>query len=258
MTTRAQLDRDDRPMPIKLGGKMVRLYVMVSIAIAYSPECLAADDPAPSKTVLPRIEMQDVPLIDAIKNLARQAGINYILDPRVLSFLTTSDGRPAPQRTVSVLWTNVSASEGLSRVLKQNRLAPIPNPATFISRIVFTNQVVQPASLPTWLAASNEVLPLIVIDDVPLIHVIQNVARQAKLNVTVDPKLPVSSADHDGWTISDCHVSVRWENVTATQALVAVLDNYNLLLVQELATSSARIVPKTHARAGPGSAPNEK
>jgi hypothetical protein len=258
MTTRAQLDRDDRPMPIKLAGNMVRLYVMLSIAVAYSPACLPADDPGPSKTVLPRIEMQDVPLVHAIKNLARQAGINYILDPRVLSFLTTSDGRPAMPRTVSVLWTNVSASDGLSRLFKQHRLTPIPNPATFISRIVFTNQPVQPASFPTWLAATNEVLPLIVIDDVPLIHVIQNVARQAKINVTVDPKLPVSSADRAGETISDCHVSVRWENVTATQALVAVLDNYDLLLVEEPATSSARIVAKTHAGAGRGSAPTEK
>jgi hypothetical protein len=254
MTTRAQGDRNDRVMRIQIGGKMVRL-IMLFIAAAFSPECLAADDPGPSKTLVPRIEMQDVPLLDAIKNLARQAGINYILDPRVLS--STSDARPA-QRTVSVLWTNVSKSEALSRLFKQHRLTLIPNPATSISRIVFTNQAARAASFPTWLAGTNEVLPLIVIDDVPLIHVIQNVARQAKINVTVDPKLPVPSAGRAGGTISDCQVSVRWENVTATQALVAVLDNYDLLLIQEPATSSARIVAQTHAETGVGAAPNKE
>jgi len=40
--------------------------------------------------VIPLIVMDDVPLTDAIKNLARQAGLNYILDPKV------AFGQPRP------------------------------------------------------------------------------------------------------------------------------------------------------------------
>ena len=42
----------------------------------------AAAAPAPGATI-PLIQFQDVPLTTAIDNLARQAGINYILDPKV-------------------------------------------------------------------------------------------------------------------------------------------------------------------------------
>ena len=42
-----------------------------------------AEPVAPAAVVIPTIVMDEVPLTDAIKNLARQAGLNYILDPKV-------------------------------------------------------------------------------------------------------------------------------------------------------------------------------
>ena len=43
----------------------------------------ATNVPAPPVASIPLIQFQDVPLTTAIENLARQAGINYLLDPKI-------------------------------------------------------------------------------------------------------------------------------------------------------------------------------
>jgi hypothetical protein len=73
--------------------------------------------------------------------------------------------------------------------------------------------------------AKNEVIPLIEMEKVPLTDAIRQLARQARLNILLDPRL--SAAPFDRMT-----VSIRWENVTAQEALAALLDNYGLVLVE--------------------------
>jgi len=74
-------------------------------------------------------------------------------------------------------------------------------------------------------SANNEVIPLIEMENVPLSDAIRQLARQARLNVVLDPRL--SQPPFVRQT-----VSVRWEAVTARDALVALLDNYGLVLVE--------------------------
>ena len=51
---------------------------------AAAPAAAPADtNAAPAVSAIPLIEFQDVPLTVAIENLARQAGINYLLDPKI-------------------------------------------------------------------------------------------------------------------------------------------------------------------------------
>lgn len=82
---------------------------------------------------------------------------------------------------------------------------------------------------------ADEPVPLIVIDDVPLTDAIRNLARQSNLNFQFDPRISSSNQPN---------VSLRFENVTATEALQAVLDNYGLSLVKDTKTRIARITPK--------------
>lgn len=74
-------------------------------------------------------------------------------------------------------------------------------------------------------SAKDNVIPLIEMRDVPLADAIRQVARMARLNVILDPML--SQAPY-----SDMTVSVRWEQVTAREALIALLDNYELTLIE--------------------------
>lgn len=95
------------------------------------------------------------------------------------------------------------------------------------------------------------VIPLIVMDEVPLSDAIKNLARQANINYMLDPKLSYGQPGPDGKIVPQPSVSIRWENVTAEQALNAMLNNYNLTLVDDPKTHIARVTVKDPAAAPP-------
>jgi len=100
-------------------------------------------------------------------------------------------------------------------------------------------------------ANTPAVIPLIVMDDVPLTDAIKNLARQAGLNYMLDPKLSFAQAGPDGKTMGQPMVSIRWENITAEQALSALLNNYNLQLVTDQKTKIARVTVRDPAAPDP-------
>jgi hypothetical protein len=74
------------------------------------------------------------------------------------------------------------------------------------------------------LSARDDVVPLIEMREVPLTDALQQVAGMGHLNIILDPKL--SQAPYNTMA-----VSIRWEKVTAREALIALLDNYDLVLI---------------------------
>lgn len=87
-------------------------------------------------------------------------------------------------------------------------------------------------------------IPLIEFQDVPLTVAIENLARQAGINYLLDPKIGFGQPDQNGQIKVEPTLSIRWENVTAEQALLALLNNYDLQLVQDPRTKIARISTK--------------
>ena len=79
--------------------------------------------------------------------------------------------------------------------------------------------------VPSNSAATDEIIPLVEMDNVRLPDALQQMARKARLNVILDPRLSTPP-------FSQLMISVRWENVTAREALTALLDNYDLRLVE--------------------------
>ncbi len=109
-------------------------------AVAPAPD--AAVVAAPAKPVAPQpgaiiplIVMDDVPLTDGIRNLARQAGLNYILDPKIGFGQPGPDGKPIPQPSVSIRWENVSAEQALNALLNTYSLQLLEDPKSKIARI---------------------------------------------------------------------------------------------------------------------------
>jgi type II secretory pathway component GspD/PulD (secretin) len=95
------------------------------------------------------------------------------------------------------------------------------------------------------------VIPLIVMEDVPLTDAIRNLARQANLNYMLDPKLGYGQPTPDGKITPQPSVSIRWENITAEQALTALLNNYSLQLVEDPKSRIARVQIKDPAAPEP-------
>ncbi|MGH8024297.1 MAG: secretin N-terminal domain-containing protein, partial [Limisphaerales bacterium] len=87
-------------------------------------------------------------------------------------------------------------------------------------------------------------IPLIEFQDVPLTVAIENLARQANINYLLDPKIGYGQPDQNGQVKADPTLSIRWENVTAEQALLALLNNYDLQLIRDPKTAIGRITMK--------------
>jgi type II secretory pathway component GspD/PulD (secretin) len=105
-----------------------------------------------------------------------------------------------------------------------------------------------PAAANTSSAAQpGTVIPLIVMDDVPLTDAIRNLARQAGINYMLDPKIGYGQTGVDGKITAQPSVSIRWENITAEQALTALLNNYTLQLVEDPKSKIARVTTKDPA-----------
>jgi len=92
-------------------------------------------------------------------------------------------------------------------------------------------------------AAGAELVPLIVIDDVPLLDAVKNLARQAGLNYLPDPSLSTIT--------NQPNVTLRLENVSAMDALTAVLDTYKLQIVHDPRIKVSRITVKDPKAADP-------
>lgn len=101
-------------------------------------------------------------------------------------------------------------------------------PAMFARDVKSTFAIVLAAVLAIVAArASDAAAPLIELNKAPLPEALRQLARQAKMNVILDPR--ISQPPY-----RDIAVTVRWENVTAREALLALVDNYGLVLVESL------------------------
>lgn len=92
--------------------------------------------------------------------------------------------------------------------------------------------------------SSPETIPLIQFQDVPLTVAIENLARQASINYLLDPRIGYGQPDQNGQIKAEPTLSIRWENVTAEQALLALLNNYDLQLIKDPKTGIGRITMK--------------
>jgi type II secretory pathway component GspD/PulD (secretin) len=100
-------------------------------------------------------------------------------------------------------------------------------------------------------AQPGSVIPLIQFQDVPITTAIENLARQAAINYILDPNVGYGQPDEKGVVRVQPNISIRWENLTAEQALNALLNNYGLQLVEDPKTKIARVTKKDPAAPDP-------
>jgi len=155
---------------------------------------------------------------------------------------------PAPEASAKPADAAATPAAEAPAVAANNNQPPATTPAPD------TNQPPTTAPAPaqnTGTPQPGAVIPLIVMDDVPLTDAIKNLARQAGLNYMLDPKIGFGQPGPDGKVVAQPSVSIRWENITAEQALNALLNNYSLQLVDDAKTHIARITIKDPAAPDP-------
>jgi len=93
-------------------------------------------------------------------------------------------------------------------------------------------------------AAAVDQTTRIQFQDIPITSAIENLARQAGINYLMDPKIGYGQPDANGQIKTEPSLSIRWENITPEEALIAVLDNYGLQLVEDPRTKIDKITIK--------------
>ncbi|MBP9900057.1 MAG: hypothetical protein KBH45_01260, partial [Verrucomicrobia bacterium] len=134
-------------------------------------------------------------------------------------------------------------------VLAQNEPAAAAAPPT--PTVTAAPPAAEPAPPPPSALASGAVIPLIQFQDVPLTTAIENLARQAGINYILDPKVGYGQPDEKGQMRTQPNISIRWENLTAEQALTALITTYGLQIVDDPKSKIARVTIKDPAAAEP-------
>lgn len=147
---------------------------------------------------------------------------------------------------------NTNAAAALPATNSVTETAPAPAPApvainTNGNAAVIPTDTSNPGPAPesaTNAPATNANIPLIQFSDVPITTAIENLARQAGINYMLDPKIGYGQPDASGQIKAEPQLSIRWENISAESALLALLDNYGLQLVVDKKTSIDRVALK--------------
>jgi hypothetical protein len=177
--------------------------------------------------------------------LAREAGLNIQFDPLLARRLDVE---------VTVKWTNLTLRRALQTLLDiwDMQLNQIPGNPIFRVVPKDSNEagprwtrvnLLENAPTNGEAAATNQVRPEIALNDISLMDAIGQLARQARLNIEYDPAL-VNRKAADGTLIMSSKVVEKWKNVTARQALQALLDGHGLEITQAPGLPIYRIAAK--------------
>jgi len=139
----------------------------------------------------------------------------------------------------------IGTNEAASTIITSNTVAAASAAAsTNEAASVTTSNATAAASSSNPQPSGPASIPLIQFQDVPITTAIENLARQAGINYLLDPKIGYGQPDANGQVKPEPTLSIRWENITAEQALKALLNNYGLQLTEDRQTHIGRITVK--------------
>lgn len=170
------------------------------------------------------------------------AGMASVLIARAQT--NTASAQPVDNTNAAVATASDTNSAPATNSLPEAApAAPVADTNAATTTITTTSNAVLATATGTN-AAAPENIPLIQFSDVPITTAIEHLARQAGINYMLDPKIGYGASDASGQVKQEPTLSIRWENITAESALLALLDNYGLQLVVDKKTGIDRVAPK--------------
>jgi len=214
------------------------------------PSALRTNGPAGDE-VIETIELFDLPLTAAIRQLAMLAELNIQFDSALLN-QQAADGTPLSPPSVRERWRRVSPNQALQALLDNYGWQMEQNPNTPIVRIRARDPN---AAGPPWTrvnlleeattagAALNEEVETLSFSDLPVPDVIRQLAALVGWNVQFDPRLThPQDADHHPLPIPT--LNETWKNLTPVQALQRTLDMNGWQMTQIPGNPILRVVAK--------------
>src|SRR6267142_1116789 len=124
--------------PVVIGASNAPVEVVAAEASATNNAA------TPEVASIPLIQFQEVPITTAIENLARQANINYLLDPKIAYGQPDQNGQIKPEPTLSIRWENITAEHALTALLDNYGLQMVSDAKTKIFRITVKDPAAPP------------------------------------------------------------------------------------------------------------------
>ena len=171
----------------------------------------------------PVVAFSDAPISVCIENLSRRIGVNYLLKPTMAKLWSES-----PEPVINLRVENANLREVLTRLVELNRLAWREIPGTGLACIMPVAETNLPvdAAILKWmtnnLVETNLQDFVISFAETPLDTALEILARRAGGKFDIAPHLL------DGSRLPETISSLRWENVSCRQAIVALCVNYDL------------------------------
>lgn len=190
---------------------------------------------------------QSVPTMNSIE-LVGDSGTSSAVNPDVVARQNPAAIAPAVggaeeknsnQQDLDPAPTNTSQVKTSPEALPVQPVIPGFDPAPFLAAEKAVVETI------TNTAPADEVILELKYDDIELLDLIKSLALQAELNILFDPTL-VNPTGADGLVAPQPIVpAFRMTNVTAKQALEAILDNYSYQMIHDPKTKTFRITTKT-------------
>lgn len=172
---------------------------------------------------VPLIEFESVPLTVALENLARQWGINYMVDPYLNRLQFDAYGAVRPDLQITAAWTNVTAEKAFRIICRRYSLTMARDTNTSVLLVRVPGHDVNFVTADLFKNSKDtNIIPLIEFQEVPLFIGLKNLATQAGLKCIFSPRVESSRQV----------VDLCWEKITATQALAAICENFDLNVVR--------------------------
>lgn len=188
------------------------------------------------------IQFTDVPLDVCLQALAREAGINYLLDPRIGWGTPDKNGVIRQPPTLTYRWEHITPAQGFF-ALCENYGFEAEQDA--FHQILFVRAKGHPISICTNLAIVNSGTNSsgnLKFDNTPIDIALQALANKAHLRITLDPKISQSGN----------LISLQLHNVSILQLFIGLCESCNLSLTQgddtgDITINLPETVPLVHS-----------
>jgi hypothetical protein len=230
-----------KPLDYEIRGQGT--FIISSEAKEDMPPSTACDWPAqgealrlvgPKPEVFPLIEVDDQTVTNALVELARKARLNVEFEPRAAALLI--DTHEGVLQLNALRLEKVTAFAALAALAEAYGLSVCNgrNSKTVLITKKSLWEEAAEAEAPIRgkenAKSQEDVVPLIVIEDVPVLDAIRNLARQVGQNIIFDADV----SRKFGRNTEENSITVRFENIAASEALEKILKSHQLKLKRHL------------------------
>jgi hypothetical protein len=158
--------------------------------------------------------------------------------------LPDKHGQIKDEPSLTVYWHNVTPKQGLIAVCYDYDLTVGKIPDSGIWLIRAKDHPLRNFVDAGLLGSDTGDATTVRFQDVPLDTAFQNLISQGHVNVILDPAISDFVESSRQKLPNSPTIFLRWENVTPRQAIVALCEDYDLVIVKDSATGVVRIEPK--------------